>query len=75
MLRAMGARNVRVLDGGLPKWRAEGHPVESVSWHNAMEFCRRLTESLRASGTLPDGHEVYKIFFLLRDQISLKLNR
>jgi thiosulfate/3-mercaptopyruvate sulfurtransferase len=29
MLRAMGARNVRVLDGGLPKWRAEGHPVDA----------------------------------------------
>ena len=29
MLRTMGARDVRVLDGGLPKWRAEGHPVES----------------------------------------------
>jgi thiosulfate/3-mercaptopyruvate sulfurtransferase len=29
MLRAMGARDVRVLDGGLPKWRAEGRPVES----------------------------------------------
>lgn len=26
---AMGARNVRVLDGGAPKWRAEGRPVES----------------------------------------------
>ncbi len=29
MLRAMGARDVRVLDGGLPKWRSEGLPVES----------------------------------------------
>jgi thiosulfate/3-mercaptopyruvate sulfurtransferase len=29
MFRAMGARDVRVLDGGLPKWRAEGRPVES----------------------------------------------
>jgi thiosulfate/3-mercaptopyruvate sulfurtransferase len=29
MLRAMGMRDVRVLDGGLPKWRAEGRPVES----------------------------------------------
>lgn len=29
MLRVMGARDVRVLDGGLPKWRAEGRPVES----------------------------------------------
>lgn len=29
MLRTMGARDVRLLDGGLPKWRAEGRPVES----------------------------------------------
>ncbi len=29
MFRAMGARDVRVLDGGLPKWLAEGRPVES----------------------------------------------
>ncbi len=28
MFRAMGARDVRVLDGGLPKWRAEDRPVE-----------------------------------------------
>jgi thiosulfate/3-mercaptopyruvate sulfurtransferase len=27
--RAMGALKVQVLDGGLPKWRAEGRPVES----------------------------------------------
>ena len=29
MLRAMGTRDVRVLSGGLPRWRAEGRPVES----------------------------------------------
>lgn len=29
MFRAMGHDNVAVLDGGLPKWRAEGRPVES----------------------------------------------
>lgn len=29
MLRAMGAPDVRVLDGGLPKWRAEGRVTES----------------------------------------------
>ena len=29
--RAMGHENVFVLDGGLPKWIAEGHPVEA-SW-------------------------------------------
>ena len=28
-LSAMGARDVRVLDGGGPKWRAEGRPTES----------------------------------------------
>jgi thiosulfate/3-mercaptopyruvate sulfurtransferase len=28
MLRAMGAREVAVLSGGLPKWIAEGRPVE-----------------------------------------------
>jgi len=29
-LRAMGYRNVFVLDGGLKKWRAEGRPVETA---------------------------------------------
>ncbi|MGH7018895.1 MAG: 3-mercaptopyruvate sulfurtransferase [Brevundimonas sp.] len=28
MLRIMGANRVGVLDGGLPKWRAEGRPLE-----------------------------------------------
>lgn len=28
MFRVFGHRAVAVLDGGLPKWRAEGHPVE-----------------------------------------------
>lgn len=27
--RIMGAKDVRVLDGGLPKWKAEGRPAES----------------------------------------------
>ncbi|MGA9795699.1 MAG: 3-mercaptopyruvate sulfurtransferase [Rhizomicrobium sp.] len=30
MLRAMGHEDVVVLDGGLPKWRAEGRPVEDL---------------------------------------------
>jgi thiosulfate/3-mercaptopyruvate sulfurtransferase len=29
MFRAMGAARVQVLDGGLPKWRAEGRPIEA----------------------------------------------
>lgn len=31
LLRRFGARNVRVLDGGLPAWRAAGLPLESGS--------------------------------------------
>ena len=30
MFRLMGQTNVAVLDGGLPKWHAEGHPVEDL---------------------------------------------
>jgi thiosulfate/3-mercaptopyruvate sulfurtransferase len=39
-LRIMGAKRVRVLDGGLPKWRAEGRPLEQgpVSAANASTF-------------------------------------
>lgn len=29
MLRTLGAQDVRVLDGGLPKWRTEGRAIES----------------------------------------------
>ncbi|HEY0113458.1 MAG TPA: 3-mercaptopyruvate sulfurtransferase [Allosphingosinicella sp.] len=29
MLRSFGARHVAILDGGLPKWKAEGRPTES----------------------------------------------
>ncbi|WP_293574723.1 3-mercaptopyruvate sulfurtransferase [Phaeobacter sp.] len=30
MFRHMGQTNIAVLDGGLPKWQAEGHPVEDL---------------------------------------------
>lgn len=30
MFRLMGQNNIAVLDGGLPKWRAEGHPTEDL---------------------------------------------
>ncbi|HEY0299784.1 MAG TPA: 3-mercaptopyruvate sulfurtransferase [Rhizomicrobium sp.] len=40
MLRAMGHEDVVVLDGGLPKWRAEGRPLEDMS---AQSFARHFT--------------------------------
>ncbi|MBS0471574.1 MAG: 3-mercaptopyruvate sulfurtransferase [Proteobacteria bacterium] len=40
MLRAMGHKDVVVLDGGLPKWRAEGRPLEDVS---ALPFPKHFT--------------------------------
>lgn len=30
-------------------------PVETVSWHEAVRYCRVLTERERAAGTLPEG--------------------
>ncbi len=36
------------------------HPMEMVSWHSAMEFCRKLTEIERKAGRLPDGY-VYRL--------------
>jgi thiosulfate/3-mercaptopyruvate sulfurtransferase len=40
MLRAMGHNDVKVLDGGLPKWRAEGRPVEDMT---ASSYQRHFT--------------------------------
>ena len=30
LFKLMGQENVAVLDGGLPKWQAEGHPIEDM---------------------------------------------
>ena len=49
-LRAFGARDVRVLEGGLPQWLKEGRPVESGLVHpKPRVFTPRLDESVVAS--------------------------
>jgi thiosulfate/3-mercaptopyruvate sulfurtransferase len=44
--RAMGAKNVYILDGGLPKWRAEGRPVDAG---NARRTPRKFDAGLDTS--------------------------
>jgi thiosulfate/3-mercaptopyruvate sulfurtransferase len=49
MLRAMGASNIRLLDGGLPAWKARNLPLESgPSTRAAAVFKARFDESLVA---------------------------
>jgi len=50
MFRAFGARDVSVLDGGLPKWLAEGKPVtEGEARPQSRHFTARLDHALVAS--------------------------
>jgi formylglycine-generating enzyme required for sulfatase activity len=37
--------------------RGTNLPVQNVRWHNAMDFCKRLTAQERAAGRLPSGYE------------------
>ncbi|MCR5183462.1 MAG: formylglycine-generating enzyme family protein [Opitutales bacterium] len=39
------------------RFRGEDRPVECVSWHEACDFCQRLTVRERAAGRLPESLE------------------
>jgi thiosulfate/3-mercaptopyruvate sulfurtransferase len=51
-LRIFGAKNVSILDGGLPKWKAEGRPVEGGEHkHTPRKFAAELDTSAVAGVT------------------------
>ncbi len=50
----------RFMENNPSDFRGAQLPVDSVTWDEAMEFCRRLTEAERAVGRVPEGF-VYRL--------------
>ncbi|MES1166570.1 MAG: formylglycine-generating enzyme family protein [Pseudomonadota bacterium] len=44
-----------VMGNNPARFKGADFPVETVSWEEAMTFCRKLTERERAAGRLPEG--------------------
>jgi formylglycine-generating enzyme required for sulfatase activity len=45
-----------VMGSAPSRFKGAQHPVESVSWNDAVEFCEKLTNQERAAGRLPTGY-------------------
>ncbi|WP_106640230.1 3-mercaptopyruvate sulfurtransferase [Allosphingosinicella vermicomposti] len=66
LLKAYGAREVAVLDGGLGKWTSEGRPVESGTpspmhtghFSAALDRSQVMTKEAVAALVHSDGHEI-----------------
>ena len=56
--RVMGAKDVAVLNGGLPKWKSEGRPIEDLPPAGRSE--RHFT-SRRNSALVRDRHDVLRL--------------
>jgi formylglycine-generating enzyme required for sulfatase activity len=50
----------RIMGDNPSNYPGDSHPVDSVSWELAVEFCERLTDAERAAQRLPDGW-VYRL--------------
>jgi formylglycine-generating enzyme len=45
----------RVMGSNPSKYKGADRPVETVSWNDAIAFCKKLTETERRAGRLPAG--------------------
>ncbi len=49
-----------IMDKNPSEFRGENHPVQKVSWDDAMTFCRKINATERQAGRLPEGY-VYRL--------------
>jgi len=49
-----------VMENNPSRTKGESHPVDQVTFGNAVEFCAKLTEQERGAGRLPQGY-VYRL--------------